>query len=172
MYDRQSESLWSQIMQQAIAGPMTGAKLNMIPVEHTTWRDWRSRHPNSLVLSVETGFKRDYGLNHYEEYWERGQPPPFRKSLGNKPDFGLRQMERVVGLQLGNVQKAYPFSVLKGIRADLHDEVGGRKVTIRFNSKAEVAYVEDAKGEVVPSITTFWFAWQDFYPNTEIYKSK
>ena len=31
MYDRQTESLWSQLKGEAIAGPMTGAKLAVLP---------------------------------------------------------------------------------------------------------------------------------------------
>ena len=32
MYDRQTNSLWSQIDQQAISGPMKGATLNSLPI--------------------------------------------------------------------------------------------------------------------------------------------
>lgn len=74
MYDRETQSLWSQLLEQAIAGPLTGAALRMLPAEHTSWEYWHTRHPDSEVLSPDTGFKRDYGLNPYQEYWEQGRP--------------------------------------------------------------------------------------------------
>jgi len=40
MYDRNTDSLWSQIEGRAISGPLRGTRLERIPVEHTTWRVW------------------------------------------------------------------------------------------------------------------------------------
>ena len=74
MYDRETGSLWSQMLQRAITGPLTGAVLAMLPAEHSTWEHWRTEHPNTLVLSLDTGFKRDYGLDPYREYVEDGRP--------------------------------------------------------------------------------------------------
>ncbi len=37
MYDRQTESLWSQIRREAVAGPITGEKLKVLPSTLTTW---------------------------------------------------------------------------------------------------------------------------------------
>jgi hypothetical protein len=70
MFDRQTDSLWSQLLQKAITGPLTGKKLVMLPSEHTTWEFWRRQHPDTVVLSPETGFKRNYGLDPYEQYRE------------------------------------------------------------------------------------------------------
>ncbi|MFZ0789299.1 MAG: DUF3179 domain-containing protein, partial [Chromatiaceae bacterium] len=54
LYDRQSESLWSQIDRRAISGPHKGERLEALPLEHTTWGDWQQRHPDTLVLSRDT----------------------------------------------------------------------------------------------------------------------
>jgi hypothetical protein len=68
LYDRQSESLWSQIDRRAISGPRRGERLQAIPLEHTTWGDWRRRHPDTLVLSRDTGHARDYDRDPYAGY--------------------------------------------------------------------------------------------------------
>ena len=68
LYDIETESLWSQLMNQAIAGPLRGTKLKTIPLTHTSWEDWQERHPDTLVLTEQTGFKRDYSLNPYKNY--------------------------------------------------------------------------------------------------------
>lgn len=60
LYDRQTQSLWSQLMSQAISGSHKAKRLHSLPVLHTTWQDWKTRHPETLVLSTDTGYSRNY----------------------------------------------------------------------------------------------------------------
>ncbi len=46
-----------------------------IPVQHTTWLDWKTRHPDSLVLSTDTGYKRNY----------RNSPAEFTETVNSLP---------------------------------------------------------------------------------------
>ena len=39
-----------------------------VALTHTTWADWKMRHPDTLVLSAETGFNRDYSRDPYGGY--------------------------------------------------------------------------------------------------------
>lgn len=55
LFDRGTESLWSQIAGKAVSGPLQGTELKPIALAHTTWADWKHRHPDTLVLSRETG---------------------------------------------------------------------------------------------------------------------
>ena len=50
MYDHQTETLWSQFLGEAVEGPLEGAKLEMIPSQFTTWREWRDQYPDTLAL--------------------------------------------------------------------------------------------------------------------------
>lgn len=75
MYDRQTESLWSHFTGEAVAGFLTGAELDTIPVATVSWGDWRDAHPDGLVLSRDTGFDRDYGRNPYPGYDDIDEPP-------------------------------------------------------------------------------------------------
>ncbi len=50
MYDRDTGSLWSQVLGKAVAGPMKGQSLVEIPSQLSTWADWKKRHPDTLVL--------------------------------------------------------------------------------------------------------------------------
>ena len=68
LYDRESESLWSQLMGQAITGKYKGAELATLPLTHTTLSLWRQENPGSLILSEHTGYSRDYERNPYEGY--------------------------------------------------------------------------------------------------------
>lgn len=135
MYDRETESLWSQILQQAITGPMTDTKLRMLPAQHTTWEQWRRGHPDTLVLSPDTGFKRDYGASPYQRYYERGTPygGPRERAREIAPDIG--PMERVLGVDVAGVKKAYPFSRLKKQPESFGDDIAGQRITIHFRSE-------------------------------------
>ncbi|MFN8006800.1 MAG: DUF3179 domain-containing protein [Terriglobia bacterium] len=110
LYDRQTQSLWSQVTKEAIAGPSTGIKLEMIPSLTTTWKHWKTLQPETQVLSLNTGFRRDYDQNPYQTYYASDELMfPVPKYIKNK----LRNKERVIGLELNGVSKAYPFSRLK-----------------------------------------------------------
>lgn len=172
MFDRETDSLWSQLLQQAITGPLTGKKLVMLPAVHTTWEAWRKERPDSFVLSPETGFKRDYGLDPYAQYREGGTPLfSSRKGIAAQKGNKLRPMERVLGVQLNGWKKAYPFSLLKKLPPEIEDPLGTTAIHIHFDRKTETGFVTDSTGQTVPSVVLLWFAWADFYPDTLVFVS-
>ena len=68
MYDRAEEHWWPQVLGRRITGPDPGELLAEFPVTWTTWERWRSRHPETVVLTDETGFARNYGSDPYGGY--------------------------------------------------------------------------------------------------------
>ena len=68
MYDRQTDSRWPQIFGRAIQGPLRGGQLEAVPLTWTTWARWRARHPETEVLSTDTGFIRNYQGDPYGSY--------------------------------------------------------------------------------------------------------
>lgn len=72
MYDRQTDSRWPQILGQAILGPSRGHVLEEVPLDWTTWGKWRKAHPDTPVLSTETGHIRTYGRDPYGSYTPLG----------------------------------------------------------------------------------------------------
>ncbi len=165
MYDHQTESLWSQISMEAIVGPMTGSKLPHIFLEHTTWGEWRKTYPTTLVLSTKTGFSRDYQRDPYIGYAQRAD----LMFPTAKTDSRFHPKEWVLGVTVGGIAKAYPFSELKKANSPLHDEVNGQRVTIQFHADAQSASAFDASGKPLPTVMAFWFAWYAFHPETTIF---
>jgi hypothetical protein len=94
MWDRQTESLWSHVTGQALAGHLTGTELVTYPVATVSWRDWREAHPEGLVLSRDTGVDRDYGRNPYPGYDDIDDPPFL---FDGEIDGRLSVKERLVG---------------------------------------------------------------------------
>jgi len=168
MYDRQTQSLWSQILSQAVTGPMKGVELPAIPVTHTTWGDWRTRHPDTLVLSQETGFNRNYRANPYDGY-ERDSsimfPVRFRAE-------GYHPKEQVLGLVVDGKAKAYPFVELAKGSDVVDDLLGSHRIQVKYNHTHQSAEAFDEKGELLPGVVLFWFAWYAFHPQTDIYRAQ
>ncbi len=54
MYDRETESLWSQLGMEAVSGPMRGRTLTWLPAQQMTWARWKTEYPEGRVLSMQT----------------------------------------------------------------------------------------------------------------------
>lgn len=167
LYDRATASLWSQLRQLAISGPLKGTELTAMPLEHTTWEDWRRRFPATEVLSFETGVARDYGRDPYAGY-EAVNRLMFKVQHG---DDRIGPKEWVLGLTVGKARRAYPFRTLAArVNQDgvFEDRLGGQVVSIRYDARHRTARAEDAAGKPIASVTAFWFAWVAFHPDTEL----
>lgn len=165
LYDRGTESLWSQLLAKAVTGPLKGTELVAVPLAHTSWAAWRARHPATEVLSTNTGFTRDYERDPYDGY-DRIQRLMFDVQ---HRDTRLPLKEWVLGLRLGGVAKAYPFSVLdKRVDAGgrLADRLGTQPIEIRYDRAHRSAEAFDAQGRPLAGVTAFWFAWVAFHPRT------
>lgn len=109
MYDRQTESLWSQFDGNAIAGVLTGSALEMLPVSTVSWADWSKANPEGLVLSRDTGETRPYGQNPYPGYDDIDSSP---FAFDGEIDDRLEAKERVLGVGIGSDPVAIVLSAL------------------------------------------------------------
>ena len=170
LYDRATQSLWSQILSTAISGPLKGTPMQSVPLAHTTWADWRRRHPGTEVLSTETGFERDYSRDPYAGY-DRVQRLMFEVQHRDER-FPLK--EWVLGVRVNGTAKAYPFSVLErivGPTGELSDAVAGQPLRIRYDGSHGTAEAFDSQGRPLAGTMVFWFAWVAFYPHTEVLRA-
>ena len=167
LYDRETESLWSQIMKQAVTGPKRGQKLQQIVMSHTNWGDWRERHPNTLVLSTNTGSRRDYDRSPYAGY---DTSPNLYFSVG-KIDTRYHPKEMVIGLNLNGKNKAYPFIELARSHTKIKDQVAGQDLIVEFDIDNRTGQVLDRNGKELPTTIAYWFAWMAFHPESEVYSA-
>ncbi len=170
LYDRNTESLWSQISSNAVAGKLVGTKLKRIPISHTTWQDWSSKHPDTLVLSDDTGYSRNYARNPYAGY-EESRSLFF--AVSNRAPDTYHPKELVVGLDIDGVYKAYPFIELeKNAKSKFSDSVNGKKITVNWDDKNRAVNIFDSSGKEIAGIQGFWFAWFAFHPDTEVFRAE
>ena len=72
MYDKDTQSLWNTVWGKPVLGPLVGEniELEQLSVVTTTWGEWKQRHPETTVLSLNTGHQRDYGEGiAYQDYF-------------------------------------------------------------------------------------------------------
>ena len=62
MYDRATQSLWNTTWGEPVIGPLVDQdiRLERSYLVTTTWGEWKRRHPDSKVLSLDTGYSRNY----------------------------------------------------------------------------------------------------------------
>ncbi len=169
LYDRETESLWSQLKREAIAGPLTGHSLITYPSLLTSWKRWRKLHPDTLVLSRDTGYFRDYDTDPYASYHKS----PFSLFATKGAEDGrLAEKELVLGVTINGETRAYPFSALERAELPLADTLGGEAVTIHFDKSSGEAYATLSDSSRAEGVVSYWFAFASFNPGVDIYKEQ
>jgi hypothetical protein len=125
MYDRTSESLWSQAMAKGIVGKHAGRDLEKIPFDVAAWNEWKKLHPESRVLSINTGFGRPYGVDPYGNYYTE---PNILFPVSHKDDR-LGPKEIVIGLENNGNHKAYLISDIENKKV-VNDAIGNKQIAL------------------------------------------
>ncbi len=167
MHDRggDPESLWSQLMTTGISGAGVNKRLKTLPVEVTTWKDWSTRYPQTLVLSDETGHRRNYNSSVYQNYF---QSPELMFPV-NRTDHRMVAKSPILGVWVGKDSKAYPISAFSAETPQIREEIGGKSFTVKFDPVSRSLRVVDAD-EGVEWMYSFWFAWAAFRPETAFFE--
>ena len=97
MYDKKTQSLWNTLWGRPVIGELadTDIELERKSIVTTTWGEWKKRHPDTKVLSLETGHRRDYSEGAaYREYFATDE------LMFNVPklDRRLKNKDEVLGL--------------------------------------------------------------------------
>jgi len=105
LYDRETDSYWSQMLAQAVRGPRAGEEAKRLPLVETTWGTWRELYPDTRVMSTDTGFSRNYDRYPYGSFrTDNSLIFPVSEN-----DERLHRKTRVLGIQLDNYHRVYPI---------------------------------------------------------------
>jgi hypothetical protein len=194
MFDRQTDSLWNQFTGQPVVGPLadSGIELAIRPVVIATWAKWRAAHPASRVLSLDTGYQRDYrsGVVYADYFASPNLMFPTRTD-----EARLRQKDYVFGIRDVGAAKAWPLAAFAG-GAVINDAVGDRALVLigdaaarsvrayergerNFEAAAEADRIrgpgglwtvteaallgpDGARLARVPGHVAYWFAWDGY----------
>jgi hypothetical protein len=196
MYDRNTDSRWPQILATAIRGGFEGRSLREFRVVWTTWEQWKTLHPDTVVLSKKTGHVRNYERDPYGMY---------------TPKRGYYNSTKILFHTLNDDDRYKPKTVVMGARVPdgaiaflkeslaeagvLEGQIAGVTYTAVYDDRLDTAYVyrnpegagvsldgETATAtidgesyapdalplESVHAFDAMWFAWSGFYPETEV----
>jgi len=180
-WDHETDSIWSQPVGQAFRGPLTGTKLKLLPFQLTTWSNWVSSYPETLVMTNDVS-----RLGNSRQ--------------GFRPGF-------VIGLILDNQAKAYYYEDVEAVGV-INDTLGETPIMVWAENNEYKAFIrqlgdrtltyelengvlidqetgstwEISRGlavegpltgeglQPVPSLSSFDWAFNDFYPHGEIYQ--
>jgi len=163
--DESTESLWSQVLGEAILGGATGEKLEIIPSDTIKLGQWKDRYPDTKVLSRDTGALRSYGTDPYGDYYtSAGTIFPTSATGDNR----LHPKTLVIGVEINGKFKAYEKdNIPEGEMVDII--AGENEITITKNETGQVGVVDNNTGNEIPIIAGFWFSWLAVHPDTELY---
>jgi hypothetical protein len=122
MYDTATHSLWNQFTGRPVVGPLTGSgvELRTRPVAIERWGRWLARNPQTRVLALETGHRRNYSSGAaYGRYFAS----PELMFPTNVDQSRLRQKDFVFALRSAGAEKAWPLALFKG-GAVINDSAG------------------------------------------------
>jgi len=148
--DHETGSRWQQSTGEAISGALKGSRLEMYPFVRTTWKEWRRRYPNTVVLKPLPGY--DERMPNLSKRMKAvslsGEGDAPKGAFGH--DDRLRPKEVVAGLRVGTDEKAFPFSELRIARV-VNDRVGGVPVLVvhQPSSDTTTAFEARTKGKVL-----------------------
>lgn len=162
MYDRKTDTLWQQLLGEAVVGPLTGTKLTQLEANVVPFSVFSQKFPEGRVLPKDTGFSRDYERAPYDDY-DTNESIYFPVSGS---DDRIHPKTRVLGITIDGRYKAYPEEIIasKGV---LTDTFNGRSVQLEYKDGFITVKDTTDSTEIVP-VHTFWFAWFAFHPDTEL----
>ena len=193
MYDRETDSRWPQVLGTAMSGPFQGQSLTEFPVTWTTWGEWKAAHPETVVLSEDTGHVRNYSRDPYGAYnpaqgyyansntlfsplSRDDRHHPKDVVVGARPVEGsiafLKESLRDEGLVTGAVGGATFHAVYDPALDTAHVYRGDGTDLSYADGQASVGGETFAPGalplERVIDLDAMWFAWAGFYPRTVV----
>ena len=203
MSDRQTETLWSQFLGQAVEGELAGETLGIMASQLVMCSTWKEEHPDTLVL--------DTGGGVYDQYNSSYASPNSGVIGQSNYDERLIGKQLVVGLVGDEGARAYAHTDM-ATAGVLNDTFEGLDIIVAFDrSKGTTAIFDRTVDGVVLTFSegpesremtdddtgtlwsklsgiavggpldrrrlkpvlffnSFWFAWSDFYPNTELFE--
>jgi hypothetical protein len=174
MYDRETDSLWSQVLGEAMSGELKGTKLTRYQAMTMSWADWKAAYPRGQVLTRETGADRDYTRDPYGNYY---QTPAVWFPLSST-DSRLSSKAFIYGVTIPTdgepLRAAYPLEAVREL-GEIRDTVGGLPIVVEYDEELGTArayrlLIDGEKGEPVFIEEAFWFIWAAAFPEVQLYQ--
>lgn len=165
MFDRATNSLWNQFSGEPVVGSLASSdiKLKVRPIAITTWESWRKQHESTTVLSLQTGYIRNYSSGFvYQDYFS--SPDLMFPAIIKDENQALRK-DYIFGVRSVASSKAWPLSAFSN-EPLINDKVGNLSIVLIGDATTRtVRAYEREEGEVFSvsatgEITTHNLQWK------------
>lgn len=160
LYDRQTNSLWSQLMRQAVTGEMKGKKLVLYPSKLLPLFDYLKKNPSTKILSTKTGHVRDYNKSPYGNY-----------SSSDSLYFPVKKLDPSIhpktwALLIENDSKhlIVTINAFKEKEKEKTFTLGKNKIIVNFDKKESVLHCKENQPHAL-CMSGYFFALKTFYPD-------
>jgi len=162
MYDLTSHSVFDTFRGNAVTGPLAekGIVLEQASVVTTDWGTWKKEHPETTVLAESLALGRDFDFRNNRD----ADGPIF--PVGDV-DPRLSVHDDIVGVVTASGK---PIAFPKGdafLALRRGEKIEFENIKLVLDSGGIRAV--DKEGKDVGSHQAFWFAWSQFYPETELW---
>ncbi len=163
MFDLHTFSFFDTFRGRAISGPLqdAGLELGQLTVAVATWGEWKAGHPGTTIVAEDGGIGRHYPFDPLGGRDDDGPIFPV-----GEVDPRLPVQDQVLGVRTGGVTVAFPEGAVRAALAQGRP-VEHEGVTVRLVAGALAAF--DRDGEPIATHQSFWFAWSQFFPETEVW---
>jgi hypothetical protein len=165
MYDKATQSMWNTIEGKPVLGPLydSGIELDVLPIVTSTWGEWKSIHPDTKVLSLNTGHDRDYGEGvAYQNYFNNDDlmfpVPQLSEELLNKDEVliirteGYREDPLAISIKYMKKKKWYTDKVGNTNFIVIADKSGASRV---YGSE-DIQFKSYKKGQLIDKNGQEW----------------
>ncbi len=164
MFDLDSFSVFDTFTGEALTGPLQDeeVQLEQLTVVTSTWADWKAAHPDTMIVAQDGGINRRYNLD------------PLGGRDDDGPIFPVGDVDERAGVQesvIGVITAdgttlAFPA---EEVRAAIADGESPSLEGIVIVADAGGFRAQDADGNEVAAHQSFWFAWSQFHPDTQVW---
>lgn len=160
MYDRQTDTLWSQLLGEAIEGELAGTKLEYVASWMTTWSDWKDRYPKTVAL--EKGYRGSH--DPYTKYYMSERAGVLGE---DHIDERLASKQWIIGVTSEDESVAYPFLTLND-EIVVNDSIGGEPILVVFDPSTanSAVFRRTVRGEILNFIQSDGILIRDLETST------
>ncbi len=190
-WDHKTGSIWSQPWGRALAGPLAGTELELLPSQLVPWKTWREEHPNTLALQVgdlrlgRAKLYRGYVIGVTLEGSSTAFPYELAEEAGVINDAvgpypvvvyvdPEKQSPHVYVRQLGDRILTF-VQEDSAVRSASSPVVRDQETGSTWKMETGLAVDGPLQGQAlrtVPYIPSYQNAWRDFYPESRWYDGR
>lgn len=170
MYDRKTDTYWSQVLGEAIMGEHAGVTLPILASDQIKFGEFRKQFPDAKVLTMKSTIFRNYSIDPYGDYYTDNEDIFFPVA---NTDSRLENKDFVLGIVIDGKAKAYYPPAVERV-GEVVETFAGKTIVARYESDLDAVRIyekmDDGTLERINPIANFWFSWVAVHPETELLK--